>query len=205
MIEPAPAPELAAPPRPLRAAPGRVAPAGAALLAPVTLLLASVLLVAGTGRASGEDRVELAYAGIVETPAGDGAVLVLRERGGRTILPLVVPPEAARALRAGARGGPGGSARAGLLPAALAALGARVVEVRILSADEGPGSAVLRLDLGGRVVELAARPSEVLPAALAAGAPVVVTREVLEADGLSPEELGRAKIATGRLERPVRM
>jgi bifunctional DNase/RNase len=205
MIGPAPAPELAAPRHPLRAALGRVAAVGAAALAPVALLLASVLLVAGTGRASGEDRVELAYAGVVEARAGDGAVLVLRERGGRTILPLVVPHEAVRALRAGARRGPGGPARAGLLPAALAALGARVVEVRLLSADEGPGSAVLRLDRGGRVVELAARPSEVLPAALAAGAPVVVAREVLEAEGLSPEDLGRAKIATGRLETAVRM
>ncbi len=136
--------------------------------------------------AGGEDtvRVELEVAGILPMPEGSAAVVVLREKGARTLLPLIVPGGLAEA-RPDAHGG-------GLLGRAIEALGGRVSEVEIDRAEETHAGARVRLAQGGRRVELRARPSESVALAMAAKVPIITTRRVLEKAGISPEELARA-------------
>jgi bifunctional DNase/RNase len=129
-------------------------------------------------------RVELEIAGVLPIPEGSGSILVLREKGARTLLPLVVPE-----AEASARGDAPGSA---LLGQAIEALGGRVSEVEIDRAEETRAGARVRLAQGARRVELRARPSESVALAVAAGVPIVTTRRLLDEAGLTPEDLERA-------------
>jgi uncharacterized protein len=138
-------------------------------------------------------RIELEVAGVLPTPEGTGSILVLREKGSRTLLPLVVPGAAPSATQADAHG-------TGLLGQAIEALGGRVSEVEIDRAEETRAGARVRLAQGARVVELRARPSESVALAVAAGVPIVTTRRVLDEAGLTPEDLARAH-AKGRPDR----
>jgi bifunctional DNase/RNase len=117
---------------------------------------------------------------------GAAAVLVLREKGAQTLLPLVVP-------------GPGPGQHAGelrspgLLGQAIAALGARVTEVEIERAEETRAGAKVRIVQGARSVELRGPPSESVSLAVSARAPIVTTRRLLNESGLTPDDLQKAK------------
>jgi hypothetical protein len=159
-----------------------------------TLPLAAAALAAGLasgtrGAAPQRDpdaRVELEVAGLLPMGEGAAAVLVLREKGAKTLLPLVVP-------------GPGPGERTGelrspgLLGQVIAALGARVTEVRIDRAEESRAGATVRLSQGPRSLELRGRPSESISLAVTAKAPIVTSRRLLDESGVTPEELSRAK------------
>jgi bifunctional DNase/RNase len=165
--------------------------ANAGLLAlPSALLALAVALGAAAhpvGAATGE-RIELEVAGVLPMQEGGASVLVLREKGARTLLPLVVP--GGDAPHSGAHG-------TGLLGRAIEALGGRVSEVEIERAEETRSAARVRLAQGARRVELRARPSESVALAMAAGVPIVTTRRVLDESGVTPEDLVRAH-ANGR-------
>jgi bifunctional DNase/RNase len=132
-------------------------------------------------------RVELEVAGVLPMPEGAASILVLREKGAKTLLPVVVPgPDvAARQERAEMDGG-------GLLGQAIEALGGRVAEVEIDRAEESRSGARVRLAQGKRRVELRGRPSESIALAQAAGVPIVTSRRVLDEAGVTPEDLARA-------------
>lgn len=151
----------------------------------------SALAVVATAAQPRKDpaRVELELAGVLPMPEDAGCILVLREKGRRTILPVLVAGADARDLPARLR-----SRRApGLLGATLEALGARVREVQLASADETAGAARVRLAQGGHQVDVDARPSESIALAVSAGAPIFTTRAVLDENGLTPEDLEHAK------------
>jgi hypothetical protein len=129
--------------------------------------------------------VELEVAGLLPVGEGAGAVLVLREKGARTILPLVLP---------GARVG-GGEAELrgpGLLSQAIEALGGRVSEVEIEHADESRTGAKVRLAQAGRTLEVLGSPSESVALAISAKVPIVTRRKVLDESGLTPADLAKA-------------
>jgi bifunctional DNase/RNase len=161
--------------------------AHAALLAlPGAVLAGVVALGAAAARPParpGGGRVELEVAGVLPMHEGGASILVLREKGARTLLPLVVP--GGEDGRAAPHGG-------GLLGQAIEALGGRVSEVEIERAEETRTGARVRLAQGSRRVEVRARPSEALPLALSAGVPIVTSRRVLDQAGLTPEDLARA-------------
>jgi bifunctional DNase/RNase len=131
------------------------------------------------------NRIELEVAGVLPTPEGTGSILVLREKGARTLLPLVVPGATPPETQAEAGG-------TGLLGQAIEALGGRVAEVEIDRAEETRAGSRVRLAQGARQVELRARPSESVALAVAAGVPIITTRRVLDEAGLTPEDLARA-------------
>ncbi len=137
--------------------------------------------------------VQLEVAGVLPMPEGTSSILVLREKGARTLLPLIVPGADAEELggRLVARRAPE------LLGEAIRALGAEVREVEIAAAAETAGSARVRLAQGQRRVELAGRAAESVELAVAAGAPIVTTRRLLDEQGLTPEDLARAKERMG--------
>jgi hypothetical protein len=128
--------------------------------------------------------VELEVAGLLPMGEGAAAVLVLREKGARTILPLVMP---------GDRLGEGENELKGpgLLGQAIEALGGRVSEVQIDRAEESRTGARVRVAQNGRTVELRGAPSESVALALSAKAPIITTRRVIEEAGLTPEDLAR--------------
>jgi bifunctional DNase/RNase len=133
--------------------------------------------------------VQLEVAGVLAMPEGASSILVLREKGARTLLPLIVPGADAEELggRLNARRAPE------LLGQVIRALGAQVREVEIARAEEVAGSARVRLAQGGRQLELSGRAAESVALAVAAGAPIVATRRLLDEQGLTPEDLARAK------------
>jgi uncharacterized protein len=165
------------------------APAGMIVL-PLALFAGSLGLVATAVRAPAEDRsgrVELELAGVLPMPEGSAGVLVLREKGTDTILPLVVPD--GRDFSEERRGA--------LLGRAIEALGARVAEVEIERAEETASGARVKLAQGTRAVELRAVPSESIALAVAAGVPIVTTRRLMDEAGLTPEDLARVHGGSG--------
>jgi hypothetical protein len=160
-------------------------PAGVLAL-PLVLFGGSLALVAtavGTPARDAQASVELELAGVLPLPDGNGGILVLREKGSETILPLIVPD---------GRGSAPAVAGGGLLGRTIHALGGRVAQVEIDRTDDTSAGARVRLAQGAKQVELEAVPSESVALAVAEGVPIVTTRRLLEEEGLSPEDLARA-------------
>jgi uncharacterized protein len=174
------------------------APAGMLAL-PLALLAGALALVATSVATPADDggaRVELEIAGVLPMPEGEAGILVLREKGSETILPLLVPD--GRDFLPGSYG-------SRLLGRAIEALGAEISEVEIERAEETSAGSRVRLLHGGRAVDLAAVPSESIALAMAAGVPIVTKRRLLDEAGLTPEDLARAhERARGPAQEDVR-
>jgi hypothetical protein len=152
---------------------------------PLGLAAALALGASPDTRHDGNARVELEVIGLLPLNEGAAAVLVLREKGSRTLLPLVIPGSGVTEHGSGLRG-------PGLLGQAIEALGARVSEVEIERAEESRAGARVRLSQGTRTVELRGRPSESVALAVSARVPIVTTRRLMDESGLTPEDLARA-------------
>jgi uncharacterized protein len=157
------------------------------LALPLLLFGGSLALLATATRAPAHDpraRVELELVGVLPVPEGQAGIVVLREKGRDTLLPLFVPD--GRRFSPGANGG-------SLLDRAIAALGGRLSEVEIERAEETSAAAKVRLTQGGKPLELQAVPSESIALAVAAGVPIVASRQLLDEEGLTSEDLARAR------------
>lgn len=154
-----------------------------------TVTVALLFAVGALPRAAGAApaRVRLDVAGVLPLEESGASILVLRERGSRTILPVMVPGPG-RELRRKVEGREPSS-----VLAAIQALGGKVLEVEIASADEVAGGARIRVAQGARRVTLDGIPSESVALAVAAGAPIVTSRAVIDAAGLTPDDLARAR------------
>lgn len=153
------------------------------LLAGGSLALAATAA-RGPGRGHGPaDRVELELAGVLPMPEGPAGIVVLREKGKETLLPLLVPN--GRSFAPGASGG-------ALLGRAIEALGGSVAEVEIERTEETSAAARVTLDQAGKRFDLRALPSESIALALSAGVPIVVRRRLMDEEGLTPDDLARA-------------
>jgi uncharacterized protein len=157
------------------------------LALPLLLFGGSVGVVAAAARGAAHDgraRVELELVGVLPVPEGPAGILVLREKGRQTILPLFVPE--------GRRFSPGAGG-ASLLDRAIAALGGRVAEVEIERAEETSAGARVRISQAGRPLELQAIPSESIALAVSARVPIVASRRLLDEEGLTPQDLAKAR------------
>jgi hypothetical protein len=165
----------------------KAAPSGMLTL-PLLLFGGSLaFLAAAAARPPAHDpraRVELELAGVLPLPEGPAGILVLREKGKETLLPVLVPD--GRGFAPGARGG-------SLLGRAIEALGGRVAEVQIDRAEETTAGARVRLTQGGKPLELQAVPSESIALAVAAGVPIVATRQLMDEEGLTAADLAKAR------------
>jgi bifunctional DNase/RNase len=164
------------------------APAGFVVV-PLALLVGTALVATAAAHVGTRDRVELELAGVLPMPEGSAGILVLREKGKETILPLVVPD--------GRRFAPGPGHDPGLLGAVVAALGGRVAEVEITEVEESTAGAWVRLSRGGERIEIRASPSEGVALAVSVGVPILTTRKLLDEAGLTPEDLAKVH-ARGR-------
>lgn len=163
------------------------------LALPLLLFGGSVGVVAAAARGpahhDGRGRVELELVGVLPVPEGPAGILVLREKGKQTLLPLFVPDGRRFSPSAG-----GGS----LLDRAIAALGGRVAEVEIERAEETSAGARVRISQAGRPLELQAVPSESIALAVSARVPIVTSRRLLDEEGLTPEDLAKAHPRGGK-------
>ncbi len=164
------------------------APAGFVAV-PLAVLAAAAFGASAAARAAAGQRVELELAGVLPMPEGSAGIVVLREKGKETILPLVVPD--------GRRFAGGSAVAGGLLGQAIEALGGRVSEVEIDAVDEPSAGARVRLRRGGQRIELRAAPSDSIALALVARAPIVTTRRLLDEAGLTPRDLARIHARAG--------
>jgi bifunctional DNase/RNase len=126
--------------------------------------------------------VELGVLELVRVHGGQ-IVLVLEEKHGARRLPVPVSKIDAAQIEL-ARSG-----RGKLLPAALEALGGRVLNASLDDVAGSGLSAHLTLSSGSREVRVEAPAGEALALALAADAPIVVDASLLEAAGISVGEL----------------
>jgi hypothetical protein len=129
------------------------------------------------------DRVELELAGVLPLPEGRAGILVLREKGKDTLLPLLVPN--GRGFAPGASGG-------SLLGRAIEALGGHVAEVEIERAEESSAAARVTLSQAGKRFDLRALPSESIALAVASGVPIVARRSLVDEEGVTAEDLAKA-------------
>jgi hypothetical protein len=160
--------------------------ANGVLALPLLLFGGSLMLVAAAKSTPAHDpraRVELELVGVLPVPEGQAGILVLREKGKDTILPLFVPD--GRRFAPSASGG-------SLLDRTIAALGGHLSEVEIERAEETSAGARVRLTQAGKPLELQAVPSESIALAVAAGVPIIASRQLLDEEGLTPEDLARA-------------
>jgi uncharacterized protein len=175
------------------------------LAAGISLATGAVRTAAAPGAPA---RIELEVAGVLPLSEEWAIVLVLREKGAGTLLPVIVPGQDGKDLRkALARGAvpEGAEAADSLLDRAIAALGAKIVEVELDEAEETARAARVHIVHDGKDVELAARPSESIPLAVAVGAPIVTTRRVLDEAGVSRAELERLSEKDDDEAEPLRL
>jgi bifunctional DNase/RNase len=158
----------------------------------VPLLLASAALVAAAPHSPAKEGVEMEVLGVVPLESESSSLLVLRQKGAATVLPIFVGRGEAtaiqRRLAGDAASRPGA---ADLMERAIGALGGRVVRVEI----EGMRATVFRarvtLEQAQRHVVVDARPSDSVALAMSARAPIFASREVLAEAGLTKEDLER--------------
>ena len=167
---------------------------------PASLPLLATAIVAGAvainstprGEPAAADLVEMEVAGVFELEGGQAGMLVLREKGRETLLPIVVGRGEADAIEMGLDGREPSRPRSQeLLKSAIDALGGRVIRVEIRDANEALYRARVHLAQGNHRVELEARPSDSVVLALGASAPIFVSRELVRDAGLTNEDLRR--------------
>ncbi len=136
-----------------------------------------------------DGRAQLELAGILQVGEVGATLVILRDKGSRTILPMLLPGEAGRALASEIQS----HRMPALVGVTLLKLGARVQEVELQgSADEVRGGRA-RVAQGQKVVDVAGEPPELVSLAVATGAPIFIDRRLLQAAGLTPEDIERAK------------
>jgi bifunctional DNase/RNase len=158
-------------------------------------LFALLGVAASPARGGSDQRVALEVAGVLPLQDEGASLVVLREKGAETILPVLVPGSAGRNVASQLRGNRAGVPPTDLLGGTIAALGARVEEVEIETSTESAHGARVRLRQGGRALDLEGRPSEGIALAVGSGAPLLARRRLLERDGLSKEDLEQLRQA----------
>jgi bifunctional DNase/RNase len=156
----------------------------------------------------GEEQVELEVAGVFPLDDDHAGVLVLREKGAETLLPIVIGRSEVDGIGKRLRGEVSSRPRTqDLLAHAIEALGGHVVRVEIHDASDALYRARVFVAQGAQRIELDARPSDSIALAVGAKAPIFAPRGLLAGSGLTAEDLDRlrrpAEPPPGRLGEPA--
>lgn len=135
------------------------------------------------------DRTQLELAGIVDVGDGRATMIVLKDKHGQTVLPMLVRGEDGRAAASNLQS----REVPALLQVAMRALGARVEEVELLGSNDEVSSGRARIAQGRRTIDITGRPPELVALAVATGAPLFIDRHLLDEAGLTPQDIERAK------------
>ncbi len=136
-----------------------------------------------------DGRAQLELAGVLQVGDSEATLVILREKGSRTILPMLLPGEAGRALASEIES----HHMPAMVGVTLRALGAHVQEIDLEGANDDVRGGHARVQQGQKVVDVAGRPPELVTLAVATGAPIYIDRKLLQAAGLTPEDIARAK------------
>lgn len=135
------------------------------------------------------DRAQLGLAGVVDVGDGRATMIVLKDKHGQTILPMVIHGEDGRAAASSLQS----REVPALLQVTMRALGARVEEVELLGSGDEVRSGRARIAQGERTVEITGQPPDFVALAVATGAPLFIDRRLLDAAGLTPRDIERAR------------
>ena len=131
------------------------------------------------------DWVEMQLRGLILDPHNEAPVVILREQGGPTFLPIWIGVFEAQAIAlAVERVDLPRPMTHDLLGSTIAALGGRLRRIEIHSLREGTYFARLIVETAEGVIDVDSRPSDAIALALRAQAPIWTARKVLE-DALS--------------------
>ncbi len=168
-----------------RALQSRALPVGACLF--FIALGAMGAAVGATG-----DLLEMEVLGVVPLESEATSILVLRQKGAHTLLPIFVGRAEGAEIDRRMKHGPAEHGHAAdLLHHSIEALGGRVTRVVIEGAGGRPFHARVALDQGRTHHDVDARPSDSVSLALASRAPIFATRHVMAESGLTEQELAK--------------
>lgn len=156
---------------------------------------AAILALCATGVALAVpgDLIEMEVLGVVPLESETSSILVLRQKGARTLLPIFIGRPEANEIDARLKHGTGLRGRgADLLRASIEALGGKISRVVIDGAGGKPFRGKVAVDQGRNHHDLEARPSDSVALALVSRAPIFATRHVMSESGLTEQELARA-------------
>jgi uncharacterized protein len=157
-------------------------------------LLAAVSLAPASAGKGGSGDVELEVLGVVPLESESASLLILRQKGARTVLPIFVGRAEGAAIELRRKQAPGQRSHGpDLLARTIGALGGKVTRVSIEGAQAAIFSAHVTLQQGDRKVEVEARPSDSVALAIASQAPIFATRTLMAEAGLTEEDLARGR------------
>lgn len=135
--------------------------------------------------------------GLDET--NDQPVLMLREDGGRRIVPIWIGHPEAMAIMLAVQGiEPPRPLTHDLLMRVIEAAGFHVERIEITRVEEGTFFASLVLRSDDRTIAIDARPSDSLALAVRSGCPVLVAEGVMLSSGIVPEDEAEEEVAAFR-------
>jgi bifunctional DNase/RNase len=161
----------------------------AAAVAGGLLLSAAAVAAAPEG-----EMVEMEVLGVLPLEDGQSSLLVLAQKDGQAVLtPVIGLPEATAIEMALRHVKPPRPMTHDLLERVIGQLGGTVERVEIDGLKDSTFLATVRVKQGKRAHAIDARPSDSVALALRAGAPVFASRRVVEAAGLSRQDLERLR------------
>ncbi|HET9594261.1 MAG TPA: bifunctional nuclease family protein [Anaeromyxobacteraceae bacterium] len=155
-------------------------------------LLTAPLLAAATPHRAVPGRVPVEVMGVLPLESDASSLLVLREKGGSTVLPIFMGRAEATAIEMRLKQAPASRPVAGdLLEKTIAALGGKVLSAEIRSVASVFFDARVTLQQGERQLDVEARASDAVALAVRSRAPIFATRQVMEEAGLTEKDLER--------------
>ncbi len=165
---------------------------GLVLVPAAISLWTATLLAAGAGDPERTALAEMEVLGVVPLDSDAASLLLLREKNRSTMVPIFVGRSEGVAVELRMKRAPSPRPLAAdLLEHAIAALGGKVLSVKIEGARAAVFRARLTLAQGDRRFELEGRPSDSIALAVSARAPIYATREVIDEAGVTKEDLER--------------
>jgi bifunctional DNase/RNase len=138
--------------------------------------------------------IEMEVAGVAALDDDASSVVLLRQKNGGSVLPLFIGRSEGHAIDLRLHHGSAPRPLTyDLMEKAIAALGAKVIQIEITAVEGTVFTASVLLEQRGRRVALDARPSDSIALALGSEVPILVARRVLEDAGLSPNEVDQLR------------
>ncbi len=119
-------------------------------------------------------------------------IVVLREANSERYLPIWIGPYEAESITIALQEVEVARPQThDLLKNVLQAVNARLLRVEVISLREDVYYGNLIIEVNGHVIEVDSRPSDALALAVRAHVPIMVTRDVLDSAGITPEQEGQ--------------
>jgi bifunctional DNase/RNase len=161
-------------------------------------LIPALGLAAAVAGGSVSDFVEMEVLGVLRLESDSASLLVLREKGADTMLPIFVGKSEGAAIDLRLKQPPANRPQGSdLLAKTIDALGGTVTRVEIESVQAPLFTARVTLQQGDKRVQMEARPSDSVGLALASRAPIFAARALMAQAGFSHEDLARTQAGPG--------